>query len=252
MASDRDGLGWHLAVRYYDPWREAVDERCDERFRCELTNFGPPGRETANYFYWMATLRELGHEAVMNIMIALVVSYVVLVMVTRNVLVPALSILSIGSTVTCVLAAIFLHPNEYKFDANAAILIVMATGMSVDYAVHLGHFYNDQPGMRFEKAQMALHGVGLSVCGGALTTGGAALPLTLAQHFLFFEEAGAFIFCTAFFGLFFSFAMLMPLLMIIGPEGSQGDLDDLFAKACSKTTPVRPAPTETTRAELTA
>lgn len=84
MASDRDGLGWHLAVRYYDPWREAVDERCDERFRCELTNFGPPGRETANYFYWMATLRELGHEAVMNIMIALVVSYVVLVMVMAS------------------------------------------------------------------------------------------------------------------------------------------------------------------------
>lgn len=71
---------------------------------------------------------------------------------------------------------------------------------------------------------MALHGVGLSVWGGALTTGGAAVPLCFAKHFLFFEEAGFFILLVAVFALFFSFCMLMPLLMICGPEGTTGDL----------------------------
>ena len=37
----------------------------------------------------------------------------------------------------------------------------------------------------------------------------------------------------AIFGCFFSFALLMPLLMICGPTGKQGDLDELFA-CCSK------------------
>jgi len=226
---------------YYNPWRAAVDARCKGPggVPCELTNFGPPAAQSANYYYWMRTLRDLGREAVLNIIVALIVSYVVLVLVTRNVLVPALAILSIGSTVTMVLATIFSL--DYKFDANASILIVVATGLSVDYAVHLSHFYNDQPGTRKQKATMALHGVGLSVCGGALTTGGAAVPLSFAQHFLFFREAGHFILSTAAFGIFFSFTMLIPLFMVMGPEGNYGDIDRLFVWCTKERTRASPA-----------
>ena len=40
-------------------------------------------------------------------------------------------------------------------------------------------FYNEMGGTRYEKAQGALHGVGVSVIGGAVTTGGTALSLHL-------------------------------------------------------------------------
>ena len=65
----------------------------------------------------------------------------------------------------------------------------MVVGMAVDYAVHFTHFYNEADGNRFEKAQGALHGVGVSVVGGAVTTAGAALPLIFAPNFQFFHQA---------------------------------------------------------------
>jgi hypothetical protein len=215
-----------LIATYHDPWKAAVDARCKAgagSVSCVMTNFGPPGAvRSGGIFYWMGTLRELGLQAILNILQALAVSYAVLVCVTQNWIVPFFAITSTGATITMVLAVIFSM--GFKFDANAAILIVVAVGLSVDYAVHLAHFYNEQPGKRKEKSQMALHGVGLSVWGGALTTGGAAVPLCFAKHFLFFEEAGFFILLVAVFGLFFSLCMLMPLLMICGPEGTTGDL----------------------------
>ena len=60
--------------------------------------------------------------------------------------------------------------------------------MSVDYAAHLVHFYNEMGGSRYEKVQGALHGVGVSVIGGAATTAGAAFPLFFTVHFTFFKE----------------------------------------------------------------
>ena len=87
----------------------------------------------------------------------------------------------------------------------------------------LTHFYNEAGGTRYEKAQGALHGVGLSVVGGALTTFCAAIPLLFTQ-IIFFNEMGFFILFTALFGLLFSFTLLMPLLMVVGPEGETGDV----------------------------
>ena len=69
----------------------------------------------------------------------------------------------------------------------------MVVGMAVDYAVHFTHFYNEATGNRFEKAQGALHGVGISVVGGAVTTAGAALPLIFAPNFQFFHQANSLI-----------------------------------------------------------
>ena len=55
------------------------------------------------------------------------------------------------------------------------------------------HFYNEAVGDRYEKTADALHGVGISIVGGAVTTGGAAIPLLFANNFVFFKTAGYFI-----------------------------------------------------------
>ena len=85
----------------------------------------------------------------------------ILLIFTTNFLVPIPAILSIGSTITWVNAGVLLA--GFKFDVIGAILLVMIVGMSVDYAAHLTHFYNEAGGTRYEKAQLALHGVGISV-----------------------------------------------------------------------------------------
>ena len=107
---------------------------------------------------------------------------------------------------------------------------------SIDYSVHLAHFYNIATGSRYEKAREAMYGVGVSVLGGAITTIGAGIPLFLCVV-MFFYTQGLFIFLTATSSLFFSFALLMPLLMIAGPEGEQGDLRALWRNATRKRPP---------------
>ena len=66
-------------------------------------------------------------------------------------------------------------------------------------------------------------GVGLSIIGGAITTMGAGAP-QFACVILFFRLNGTFIFLTSGLAIFFSFFMLIPLLMAMGPEGQQGEL----------------------------
>jgi len=203
---------------YYDDWTAAVEPLCTDAPCVMACNQG--------IFERMATLSEMRNNAIQNIGLALIVSYVVLVVTTMNLLVPFLAIFSIGSTIVWSLGTFFLW--GYQFNANAAILSVMAVGLAVDYAVHIVHFYNEASGDRYEKTQDALHGVGISVIGGAVTTGGAAVPLLFAKNFVFFQMAGVFIFFTAVWGLIFSFFLLCPLLMVLGPTGEIGDLRAIF------------------------
>jgi hypothetical protein len=76
--------------------------------------------------------------------------------------------------------------------------------------------------------------VGVSVLGGAITTGGAAIPLMFAQNFIFFKLAGLFIFVIARFGLLFTFLQLAPLLMAFGPTGETGDIKVIWQWCVSR------------------
>jgi len=99
-------------------------------------------------------------------------------------------------------------------------------------------------GTSYEKVQGALHGVGISVLGGALTTGGAAVPLLFTQHFTFFKEMGYFILFTALWGVFFSFVQLIPILMVCGPVGETGDIRVVFRRIRGSTkNPAQPSTT---------
>jgi len=102
--------------------------------------------------------------------------------------------------------------------------------MAIDYAVHLAHFYNEAGGTRYEKAQAALHGVGVSVLGGAITTMGAGVPLFLCVV-IFFWTLANFIFFVAFSAIILSFSFLVPIFMICGPQDEQGDLR-FFLRMC--------------------
>ena len=101
------------------------------------------------------------------------------------------------------------------------LVMILAIGLAVDYDVHLTHFYNEAKGTRREKAIEALSSVGISIVGGACTTMGAGLPLFFTAM-TFFKLCGWFIFFTSLCSIVQSFFLLMPMLMILGPEGTRG------------------------------
>ena len=110
--------------KYYDPWRKAVSDTCNDVAPCMMAD--------GAYYRYMGMTFTLVDTATLNIAIALIVSYFILLIFTGNFLAPVLAIVSIGSTITWVNAAILLM--GYKFDLIGAILLVMIVGMSVDYA----------------------------------------------------------------------------------------------------------------------
>ena len=59
---------------------------------------------------------------------------------------------------------------------------------------------------------------------------GAALPLLFTQNLVMFKEMGYFILFTALWGVFFSFAQLVPILMVCGPVGETGDIRALIRR----------------------
>lgn len=199
------------AVRpHYDGWRGLAGEGAFSASR---------------EFYWMDTVLGVTYAALENVFVAIGASCGVIAIVTGNLITPLLATLSIVSVVAWTLAAVFLC--GYAFDMFAAILVVMVVGLAVDYSVHFSHLYQISEGTRYERAQGALHGVGVSILSGALTTGLAGVPLLFA-HLKFYTMAGTFLVFVALFGVLFAFLQLIPMLMCFGPEGSCGELSAIW------------------------
>lgn len=207
---------------HYNAWEGYVQRTCAAARGC--FHILPPSAADwyrANWVYY-ALLRELLQVSLSGVLASLACALAVLLLVTRNARTALIAIVTILAIVVTVVGFIFAI--GFEFGMFETVLLVLTIGLSVDYAVHLSHFYNEAEGTRYERARDALSGVGISVLGGALTTFSAGLPLA-ASVFVFFRLFGFFIFFTSFFAILYSFILLIPLLMILGPEGSQGSLD---------------------------
>jgi hypothetical protein len=185
--------------------------------------------QTTQLWRFFDVLRSLFTFALSTTIICVGCSFVVLLIATSNVLIALYATLTIVAIILSVLAGVLLL--GFSFGMFECIFIILTCGMAIDYAVHLAHFYTHASGGRVRRTTSALHGVGLSILGGAATTMGAGAP-QFACAILFFQLNGIFIFLTSGLSLFFSFSMLLPLLMMAGPEGDQGELAALWRRAC--------------------
>lgn len=174
-----------------------------------------------------ALLGSLSEFANSTIFICVGASFAVLVCVTLNVIVALYATLTVALVIGSVMGLIIAAGMKDGMYEN--VFTILVVGMAIDYAVHLAHFYIHAQGAdtRYDKARDALFGVGISVIGGAITTVGAGIPLLFCVV-MFFYTQGLFIIFTAICALFHAFFFLMPLLMIAGPEGNQGDLSTLY------------------------
>ena len=212
-----------LTLPHFDDWNAFHASRCPSYEDGVTAGCFQVGSDVFGGFFEMN--RSLLSFALQTMYIAVAAAFIVLLLVTTNIIVALYTTLTICVVIAFSLAMMAL--SGVTFGVWEFIFAILAIGMSVDYAVHLAHFYNEAPGTRYEKAQAALHGVGISVIGGAITTVVAATPL-LACVFSFFKAEGIFIFTTSLSAILFSFILLIPLFMTIGPQGEQGDLQVLL------------------------
>ena len=120
-------------------------------------------------------LQTLADFAASTVAICLFAAFVVLLFITMNVAVAVIATGTVFVVIMTVVALVVLA--GFKNGMYEAIFTIICVGMSIDYAVHLSHFYNNAVGTRYEKTRDAIHGVGVSVIGGAITTMGAvSLP----------------------------------------------------------------------------
>lgn len=171
---------------------------------------------------------QLWKEARLNLVLGVTAAFVVLLLVTQNVVITVYAILNL----ICVLFMFlgFLQLGGYYIDFNVSLNLVLVVGLSVDYVVHLAESYNVAPfKSRFDRMQCSLTNLGVSICNGAATSIGA-LSFMLACKLFFYNTFGIFMFFTLFFSFVFTLTFFSALCFAIGPQNDCGDINAFILK----------------------
>jgi predicted RND superfamily exporter protein len=143
------------------------------------------------------------------------------------------AVFTIMSIISQVLGTLVLFDNPiYKLGPGAlgiteTIGASIAVGMSVDYTVHIVNAYNNCVETdRHSRIRYSMTIMGISITLGMVATNIAAGCLLLCMIKIF-TGFGQFIVMTIFYSWLSAFFILCPLLMLIGPEGSAGEISVL-------------------------
>jgi len=158
--------------------------------------------------------------------IAAPMSFLVLILSTKNIIVAVYAVYAVASIVFCVLGFCKSAMN-WDLGVGEAIAGVIVIGYSVDYVVHLAHIYCEArhhgAHTRADRAQFALRNMGSTVFAGAITTAGSGAIMFLCFFYFFFKMA-LLITVTIAYSFLFSLGFFMSMVWLIGPEGSFGDI----------------------------
>jgi hypothetical protein len=183
-----------------------------------------------NKWEWYLVQTEMVTGVVGSIIACAILSWIVLAIGTANWILPTFAVFTIMSIIAQVLGSLVLFDNPiYKLGPGAlgiteTIGASIAVGMSVDYTVHIVNAYNNCPATdRHSRIRYSMTIMGISITLGMIATNVAAgfLLLCLIKIFTGF---GQFIVMTIFYSWLSAFFILCPLLMLIGPEGSAGEI----------------------------
>lgn len=204
---------------------------------------------TPNYhtpqFAFAAIQDALAQGVSIGLAITFPIVFLVLIYSTGNFILAVVSCLSIMFTVLTVLGFVFTFL-EWELGTTESIAAIMIVGLSVDYAIHLGHMYTHaakEVGLssREDRFQYSAVAIGPTVVAGAATTLFAGVFLFGAQ-LIFFAKMGVLLTLTVCCSLFFSLFFLMGFLAALGPENSTGDVSKL-TKYCKKSSAKEDSPT---------
>jgi len=217
--------------------------------------------KTFNYHTQQFSIAAIQDALAQSVSIGLAITFpivfLVLIVSTGNFILAVVSCLSIMFTVLTVLGYVFTFL-EWELGTTESIAAIMIVGLSVDYAIHLGHMYTHaatEVGLssRTDRFQYSAMTIGPTVVAGAATTLFAGIFLFGAQ-LIFFAKMGVLLTLTVCCSLFFSLFFLMGFLAAFGPENSTGDVSKLtkhckFTKHCKKTDNSREISTKSQQVE---
>ena len=111
----------------------------------------------------------------------------------------------------------YMHFWDLTLDSVTIIMLIIALGLSVDYAAHIGRAFMEVPGTPDERLRLCLENMGVAVLNGAVSTFLAVLLLSLSKSYVFIT-----FFCQLFLCIVFGLAhglLLLPVLMsIVNPK----------------------------------
>jgi hypothetical protein len=174
----------------------------------------------------------IGNGVLYSALWSIIVAFIVLMLMTKNIIVTLYSCLTILLICGCCGAVLVL--DGWKLNIIESIIFSVAIGMSVDFVAHLSHSYIVSPSPdgtnhRGEKVTHTLCVMGVSVSAAALTTFIAGLIMLFCST-LFFHQFGEFLAIVMLFGWFASIFFLMPLLAALGPLGEWGNVFYYYEK----------------------
>merc|ERR1719330_13285 len=174
----------------------------------------------------MILRQELLLASLQGIVTSLLVAFFALCLVTFNWAIALIGLLNI--TVILIIFLGVMPLVGWQLGVCESIFLIMTVGLSVDYTVHLLHAYNHSAGKdREEKVKEAMGSMGTTVLSGAVTTLSASIPLFLCW-LMFFQQYGGFVFFTILCSIICAILLLPPILLVVGPLGSFGDITPFF------------------------
>lgn len=155
-------------------------------------------------------------------------SFIVLMIVTRNIITSSTSIFCVFVIITSMLS--FMYWDGMEFGTNQSVAVVMLIGFAVDYVIHLSSdfMHSSQP-TRALKMQQSYREMGVSILSGCVTTFACGCFLFLA-NFVFFKVFAFVITLTVLLAFFFSMVTFGAFMHVIGPENDFCSIKSCFNK----------------------
>lgn len=174
---------------------------------------------------------DLGSQLIAGFFSGLAISmpaaFLVLLFSTQNIVIAGYAVLTVAFIVCCVLG-FCKSAMDWDLGIGEAIAGVIVIGYSVDFVVHLAHMYHEggihySLAVRHERCEFAVKQLGTTIFAGAVTTAGAGMVMFVCFFYFFFKMA-LLITVTIAYSFMFAFLFFLPLMWLIGPNGTFGDL----------------------------
>jgi len=211
----------------FEPYEDMFPlwEKWDDLIK-DFNNNSPTGMNKSyqTSFMWQFMIKEkaLSRDAVKIALLTIAISAIIFAVSSLNIILAIYVLLTFVGIIGSIFGFVFIL--GWDFGTVVSVAIVALIAVSVNHVVHICHGYSQsRRSTRVEKTREALGYIGISVLGGLIPSFAVGLIL-FATSLIFFEEFAWMISATAFFAGIWCMIFLPALLMLAGPENTQGDL----------------------------
>lgn len=202
----------------YDKWEKFINT-----YREDAPESMKSIQQTQLLWTWMISERAFVASALQGITIAMIFSFFILLIATRNIILALLAITCVAIVVVSVVAIMVLK--GWELGVSESISVVILIGLAVDYVVHLSSDYSHSvKPTRNLRIQQAYTEMGVSIFSGTITTFGCGVAL-FGGKLITFQKFAVIITSTIAISFCSSMLLFGALCHVIGPQKNFGDIN---------------------------